>query len=321
MSKEIKTGIVAVIIIALFIWGFNFLKGQDLLNAGTRHFYVEYDNIQGLNEASAVTINGLKVGKVVDIKFNSNPSKKGELIVELMLDNDFQFSKNSIAKVYSSSIMGGQSLAIIPSYDGDKMAVSGDYLIGETESDIFSTVGERLNPLQKKIENIIVSADTLMVGLNHVLNRKSRKSLQNTILGLETTVSKMNNTITSLSKMIDSSKENIEVTLANTKKITDNFAKISDTLVNANLGMTIKKIEATLQNVNSIIAGIEQGKGTLGKLLNDDKMYINLTNASKEMEELLREMKLHPKRFVHFSLFGKKAKAYKKEEKKEVLKN
>ena len=149
-----------------------FLKGQDLLEANTRHFYIEYNNIQGLNESSSVTINGLKVGKVVDIHFNTNPEKRGKLVVEIMLENDFQFSKSSIAKVYSASLMGGQNLAIIPNYEGE-MAESGDYLKGEVESDIFSSVGEKLNPLQSKFENLIVSADSLFLGVNQVLNKKT----------------------------------------------------------------------------------------------------------------------------------------------------
>ena len=117
MSKELKTGIVAVVVIALFIWGYNFLKGQDLFSANARHFFVEYNNINGLNEASSVTINGLKVGKVDEIRFNDNPDKKGNLIVKISLDTDFNFSKNSIAKIYSASLMGGQNLAIVPKYE------------------------------------------------------------------------------------------------------------------------------------------------------------------------------------------------------------
>ena len=315
MSKELKSGIVAVVVIAFFIWGYSFLKGHNILEGKTRKFYIEYNNIQGLKESSVVTINGLIVGKVVKVGFNPNPQKRGKLLVEIQLENDFQFSKSSIAKVYSSSIMGGQSLAIIPSFNG-KTAVSGDFLVGKMESDIFSTFGEKLNPLQKKVENVVVTTDSLMRSLNQVINVKTRTSLRKTILGLETTISRLNHTISSVNKMLNSSKVNISKSLENTRKITENFAKISDTLINAKLGLTIKKVHTTLNSVNRLLARIDKGKGTLGKLIKDDKMYINLTKASKEMEELLREIKLHPKRFVHFSLFGKKAKEYKPTEKK-----
>lgn len=315
MSRELKSGIVALIVIALFVWGYNFLKGQDILEANTRHFFIEYNNIQGLNEASAVTINGLKVGKVIDIHFNQKPEKRGTLVVEIVLENDFQFSKKSIAKVYSASLMGGQNLAIIPNYEGP-MAESGDYLKGEVESDIFSTVGEKLNPLQSKLENVIVSADSLFLGVNQILNKQTRASLNTSVKNLEYTIAGVRKTVESVNRMLDSSSTDLKETVRNTKYITGNLSKFSDTLANANIGEIMRKAEQTLISVNSLLAGIDKGKGSLGKLVNDSAMYDNLTNVSKELEELLREMKLNPKRFVHFSLFGKRAKAYDPEKNK-----
>lgn len=320
MSKEFKTGIVAVIIIGIFIWGFNFLKGQNLFEGKSRSFFIEYDNIQGLNEASLVTINGLQVGHVTNITFNSDPAKKGKLIVEISLENDFEFSKKSIAKIYSASLLGGQSLAIIPSYEGE-LAISGDYLKGEVESDIFSSVGEKLNPLQAKLENVIVSADSLFQGVNEVLNKKTRESLHRSVTGLEYTISGFRKTLRSVNQLLDSSKTSVDVTLKNTERLTANMSKISDTLLNANLGATIQKMELTLTNVNALMDSLQKGKGTIGKLMTDDQLYTNLTKASKEMEELLREMKLNPKRFVHFSLFGKKAKPYSEENNKKNKSN
>ena len=99
----------------------------------------------------------------------------------------------------------------------------------------------------------------------------------------------------------------------NTRSIAANLSKVSDTIANSNIGGILRKAEITLSSVNSLLEGIDKGKGTLGKLVNDDAMYTNLTNVSKELEELLREMKLNPKRFVHFSLFGKRAKPYNEE--------
>ena len=315
MSKELKTGVAAIIILCLGYWGFNFLKGQNLLEPASRVFYIEYDNIQGLNKASTVSINGLQVGKVTEIIFNKDSLKKGKLVVKIALDNDFEFSKNSVAKIYSTSIIGGESLAIIPSYEGE-LAVTGDYLKGEVESDIFTSVGETLNPLKTKVERVIIGADSLLIALNDVLDLKSRDSFKRTILGLETTISSMTNTLSSFNKMIDSTKVDIDIVLEDTKKITKNFVKVSDTLATVNLGQTVKTLQTTLANVNGLLLGIENGKGSLGKLATDDTMYKNLTNASRELEELLKEMKLNPKRFVHFSIFGKKAKPYTKEESK-----
>jgi phospholipid/cholesterol/gamma-HCH transport system substrate-binding protein len=291
------------------------LKGQNLLEPASRVFYIEYDNIQGLNKASTVSINGLQVGKVSEITFNTDTVKKGKLVVEIALDNNFEFSKNSVAKIYSTSIIGGESLAIIPSYDGE-IAVSGDYLIGEVESDIFTSVEKTLNPLKTKIERVIIGADSLLIALNDVLDIESRDSFKRTIVGLESTVGSMTTTIESFNNIVDASKADIDLTLQNTKRITENISKVSDTLASVDFGQTVRTLQITLENVNGLLVNIENGKGSLGKLATDDAMYENLTNASKELEELLKEMKLNPKRFVHFSLFGKKAKPYIKEESK-----
>ncbi|SNR61647.1 MlaD family protein [Lutibacter flavus] len=309
ISRELKTGVVAVTVIALFIWGYNFMKGLNIFDGPIKTYYTEYSNVQGLNTASVVTINGVEVGKVVNINFNKDVDKRGNLIVEFSVENDFEFSKNSVAKIYSASLMGGKSLAIVPSYEGET-AKPGDFLQGEIESDLFSSVTEKLNPLQAKVENVIKSADSLMTGLTDVLDVKSRQSLKASILELNGTVSNFKSASESINKMVKENDEKISKTLDNAEKMTANLSKLSDTLMNANIGATVKNIESTINSLNKVLAGLEAGDGSLGKLLKDEAMYNNLTNASKELEELLNEMKLHPKRFVHFSLFGKKEKAY-----------
>lgn len=288
------------------------MKGLNLFDGPSITYLTEYDNVQGLSTTSVVTINGVEVGKVIDIKFNKKPEKRGHLIVEFSVETDFEFSKNSIAKIYSASLMGGKSLAIIPSYEGD-IAKSGDVLKGEIESDIFSSVTEKLNPLQAKVENVIVSADSLLVGLNDIIDTRSRNNLKSSIANLNETIANFKNVSQSVDKLIVENEKKLSNTLANAEVMTQNLGKLSDTLVNANLGVTVKNLETTIKNLNKILANVEAGNGTLGKLLNDEAMYNNLTNSSKELEELLREMKLNPKRFVHFSLFGKKDKGYKSE--------
>lgn len=312
VTREFKTGVVAVVIIALFIWGYNFLKGLNLFNGPLKTYYTEYNNVQGLNTASEVTINGVEVGKVISIKFNQDPNKRGQLIVEFSVENDFEFSKNSIAKIYSASLMGGKSLAIVPSYEGE-IAKPGDFLRGEIESDIFSSVTEKLNPLQAKVENVIVSADSLMTGLTDVLDVRSRNNLKSSIAQLNETITNIKLISESVNNLVADNDEKLAKTLSNTQALTKNLTKLSDSLVNADFGKTIKNLETSIASLSSILENIEKGNGTMGKLMYDEQMYTNLTNASKELEELLREMKEHPKRFVHFSLFGKKDKGYQPE--------
>lgn len=311
MSKELKIGIIAIIIIAAFFWGFNFLKGHDLLGGKSRSFQVEYSKIGGLNEASSVTINGLKVGQVDKIEFNTTPEKRGHLIVSFSVENDFEFSKNSVVKIYSPNPLSGSNLAIIPNYEGD-VAVSGDLLEGEMEESLFTSIGEKLDPIQSKLENVIVSADTLFQRINTVLDQKTSESIKRSVRNLEFTITDIRKTLGSVNAMLDSSAVGFNESIKKTRIITENLAKVTDTLANSNIGEILRKAEITLTSVNSLLNGIDNGKGSLGKLVNDDAMYDNLTNVSAELEELLRDMKLNPKRFVHFSLFGKRAKAFEK---------
>lgn len=292
------------------------MKGLNLFDGPKKTFYTEYNNVQGLNTASVVTINGVDVGKVVNINFNKDPDKRGQLIVEFSVENDFEFSKNSVAKIYSASLMGGKSLAVIPSYEGE-IAEAGDILIGEIESDIFSSMSEKLNPLQAKVENVIVSADSLMTGLTDVLDDETRANIKLSLNSLNTSILNIQTLTASLNEVVKNNEEKLGNTLENAELMTNNLAKLSDSLVNANIGATIKSLETTLTKMNSILTNLESGEGTIGKLLTDDEMYVNLTNASKELEELLREVKLHPKRFMNVSVFGKKDKGYNPEEEPE----
>ena len=312
MSKELKTGIVAIIVIVLFVWGYNFLKGENIFQPNSRQFRVEYSNIAGLSKSSLVTINGLKVGKVDKILFNPDSAKRGDLIVLFSMESDFQFSKNSVVKIYSPSPLGGSNLAIVPSYIGEN-AISGDVLKGEIESSLFTSIGERLDPIQTKLEHVIVSADSLFKNVNTILDAKTILSVKKSVKTIEYTIADLRKTIQSVNGIMDATSVDLKETVRNTKYLTQNLANVTDTLVSADIGKILRDAELTLATVNSLLEGIDQGKGSLGKFINDDAMYTNLTNVSKELEQLLREVKLNPKRFVHFSLFGKKATPYNQE--------
>lgn len=312
MSKELKTGIISILIIVLGIWGFNFLKGQNILNATSKKYYIEYENIQGLNEASKVLLNGYSVGRISDISIINNPEKKGNLLVEVTMNEKVDFSKNTVAEIVSAGLMGGVDLSISPSYEGE-LAQSGDYLRGIVKPDMLASIGSILDPLESKLSSVLISADSMLVGINQILNDKSRKSLNRSISGLEGTIYDLRKTLKSVNGLVEDNGENLKVTLSNAKKITDDFSVLSKDLAEAELGKTIKNFETTLAEVNTLLNNVSNGKGTLGKLMSDEKLYTNLDKATKELEELLREVKLNPKRFLHFSLFGKKAKPYNEE--------
>ena len=309
MSKELKTGIIAVIIIGISIWGFNFLKGQNLLDSGSRTFKVEYARIGGLSKSSTVTINGLKVGKVDNIEFDTSVEKRGHLLVTFIIDNDFEFSKRSIVKIYSPNPLSGSNLAIIPNYEGD-MAMSGDLLQGEMEESLFTSIGERLNPLQQKIESVIVRTDSLFGGLNKVLNDSTISGINTSIANLSATIVDIRKTIEAVNSMVSDNQENLKITIENTRNITANFSKVSENINAVDFKKIIDKADEAVGNFNEMSKKINAGEGTLGQLLNDKRMYDNLEAATGELEQLLRDIKLNPKRYIHFSVFGKRQQPY-----------
>jgi phospholipid/cholesterol/gamma-HCH transport system substrate-binding protein len=298
MSKELKIGAILLVVIILFVWGFNFLKGHDLLDGKAREFQVEYTKIGGLNRASAVTLNGLKVGQVKGIEFNTTEEKRGQLIVTFAVENDFQFSKNSVVKIYSPNPLSPSNLAIIPNYEG------------EMEESLFTSIGERLDPLQTKIEKVIVSADTLFSGLNKVLNEKTINGINSSVSNLAATIYELRQTIKTVNSMVVDNQDNLKITLENTKNITGNLNKLADSLTTVNFNSIVQKAENAVDNFNELSKKINSTDGSIGRLINDDELYKNVEAATKELEQLLRDLKINPKRYVHFSLFGKKPQEY-----------
>lgn len=306
VSRELKTAAIAISGIALFIWGFSYVKGESLFEK-PRVFYAEYDNVQGLTSSANVTINGLKVGKIEDIYFH--PKRTGRLVVKFSIENEFQFSNSSIAQIYSPDFISGKSIKILPSYDGSK-AVSGDTLIAKIEKDILGSISNQLLPLEAKLSGSLSELESLLGSFNEVFDAKGKSDLKESLSKFKTTIASFGTTSNSINRLLAEDGD-LDKTFKNASLASSNLAKLSDSLNNANLGSTIEKFEKTLTNFNNILASVEKGQGSIGKLLKDEGLYNNLEGVTKEMEELLREMKLNPKRFVHFSLFGKKQKPYK----------
>ncbi|WP_418604459.1 MlaD family protein [Hwangdonia sp.] len=307
ISKEVKAAILVISGIILFIFGFNYLKGQNLLDS-SRTFYAVYDNVEGLTASTPVTINGLIVGKVISIGFMGDGS--GKLLVKLLVDNDFQFSKNSKAELYETGLIGGKAIAIVPAFDGAENAEKDSYLQGSVKAGLSELVNQKLTPLQGKIENMMVSADSLLNNLNQVFDAQTKTNLKKSIASLSSTIDSFKSTSLALNQVIKGNQVKIDSVLTNAEKLTGDLAKITHTISESDLKKTIKNLESTLQNFDKIIANLENGEGSMGKLLKDEGLYDNLEGATLQLEQLLEDMKLNPKRYVHFSLFGKKPKQY-----------
>ncbi|MGB5943225.1 MAG: MlaD family protein [Leeuwenhoekiella sp.] len=309
-SKEIKTGLLAVVAIVLLIFGYSFLKGENLLK-NDRTFYAVYDNVEGLAPSSSVTINGLKVGKVLSIQFLNN---SGDLLVTFDVENEFRFSKNSTAQIYGGGLIGGKNLEILPEYDENNLAISGDTLPSSKDEGIFELVNDRLTPLQKKVEAVIVDADSVLTAVTDVLDKDTRANLRTSIADISETATNFKNASASLNELLSDNQGKFNRTFTNLDKMSANFVQVSDSLTQVDFKRIINQMEAVVADFQAIAEGLENGEGTAGKLLKDDAVYVNLERATEQMQELLQDIKLNPKRYVHFSVFGKKGDEYEEPE-------
>jgi phospholipid/cholesterol/gamma-HCH transport system substrate-binding protein len=305
LTKEIKTAVLVLASIALFIWGYSFLKGKDLLN-NYKILYTQYDNVEGLNVSSPVTISGMNVGKVSKISIDNNT---GKVTVEMQIKSDFPINKTSKAEIYAPSPIGGKQIAIFPSFSG-ALAATGDTLISSSKLGLTDELAKQIIPLKDKISKLLDNANVLVENLNQFMDSKTKENLKSSLANLNETIVQFKAASTQVNSLLADNKSKINGTLTNIEKATVNFSKVSDTLAKVNIGPTVKNLQKTLENVDKMMADMQAGKGTMGKLIKDDALYNNFNKTSKELELLLQDLRLNPTRYVNVSLFGKKNRPY-----------
>ena len=318
ITREFKIGLAFLVTLAAFYWGVNFLKGVDIFST-SRKIYAVYPKVNGLMRSNPVTINGLNVGKVSKITFTNDTSKF--LVVEMSITHDVPISKNSVAQIYSSDLLGSKAVEIILGNSKD-FVKNGDTLHSESKASLEDEVSKQVLPLKVKAEALMGSFDTLLTVFNQVMNEETRDnliksfaSIRNTIKHLEVTTSTIDTIVTNQKGRMSEIITNIESITHNIKsnnqQITNainNVSKMTDTLAAANLSKTISTTQRALQNFEQITDKINKGKGSLGMLINNDSLYNQLEGSSRNLNLLLQDLKAHPKKYVHFSVFGKKDK-------------
>lgn len=307
LTREIKTAILVIASISLFIWGYSFLKGKDLFES-YQTYYVEYASVEGLGKSAPVTLNGLVIGKVNGIHFSEE--HPGKLVVELQVKSDFPISKSSTALMYEPGLIAGKQIMIEPNLADKNLATSGSFLTGGLKPGLTDVVGEKVAPLQAKLDKILTQVDQMLTGINNVLDKQGQENLKKSLSELSATIAEFHKTSQSINQMMDQNKANFNGIAADFKKTSGNFAKISDSLQQANLGQTVKNLQSTMKKVDDMLSEINQGKGTAGKLVKDEALYNNLSKSTKELELLLQDLRLNPTRYINVSLFGKKNKPY-----------
>lgn len=291
ISREVKTAILVISGVFLFIYLFNYLKGDNLFD-NKDDFYTTFD-YNALSSSSSVTVKGNVVGKVELIEYDYETGKTN---VYFSVDPRLQFSKNSTIRLYETGLMGGNALAIIDANDGE-IAKKGDFIKSEVQPGLITSLRENFSGLQTNLDKTLRSADTLMVGLNTLVTDDSSEGLKATISELNKTLRSFKELSESTTALLKGNDEKINSILANMDSTSSNLVALTSDLKEVDLKTTVANLGETLNSVNALMSDIKNGKGTLGKLMNDDALYKNLEGASKELELLLLDIKLHPARY------------------------
>lgn len=312
IANETKVGILAAFSIALLIIGYNFLKGNAIFSSETV-LYARYSHVDGLGVSKPVLINGYQIGRVDALTLQSD----GTIIATLKIKGKYEIPNNSIARLESIDLLGGKAI-VMALGTGNVFAKDGDTLNANVAKGLLETV----QPVQKKAEMIIAKMDSILTSVNSILNPnfqknvdKSFNSIAATLTSLEATSKKVDNLVGAEGSRISSILANVEAITNNLKNnnekingILNNINTVTDQVAAANFKQTIDNANKSMADLQSIVSKINEGKGSLGLLINDTKMYDNLNSASSNLDKLIIDLKENPKRYVHFSVFGGGAK-------------
>lgn len=310
ISNETKVGALTAIAIALLFIGYSFLKGNDVFSSENM-FYTDYDNVDGLTVSKPVLVNGYQIGRVSKMHLLNN----GKIRTEFKIKDEFEIPSNTIARIVSESLIGGKAI-VFDLGNSSTLANDGDPL----QSDVQANLMEKVEPLQKKVENLVVKLDSVMSAVNTVLDDNFQRDFKNSIHSISKSMSNIEKITNDVEGLMGTEKMRLAKIMQNLESITNNFnnnnRKINSIISNLdNLSSDLSKteIKATVDNahqamkdVQAITDKINKGEGSIGLLINDEKLYNNLTNASESLDQLVQDLKTNPGKYLKISIFGKK---------------
>lgn len=295
MKKEFTIGIAAIAALLILFIGINYLKGINMFKSES-YYYVDYTNVNGLALSSPVYTNGFKVGLVRDIQYNFN--KPGHIIVGIEMDENIKIPQGSKAELVTE-MLGTVKMNLIMNYNEEKIIAPGDTIEGYANNGIMVKAEEELLP---QMEKMMPKLDSILSSLNKIL---ADPALGNTIKNAEKLTASLSQTSNHLEKLMSN---DIPALTSNVTMITEDLKVISGNLKDIDYAETFNKIDQTLKNVYALTDKLNNKDNTIGLLLNDPELYNNLNATSANAASLLKDLQEHPKRYVHFSLFGKKDK-------------
>lgn len=320
ISKEFKIGLVVVLGVAALVWGVNYLKGSDILSR-KYYLYAVYPRIDNLIPANPLLINGFKVGQVNSISLVEDGPLKNQVCVKFLLTEEVNIPKLSVAKVVSSDLLGTKAVEIQLSEETN-LVQNGDTLLSASEENLRESVNKQIAPLQAKALSLIGSIDSAMTVVTMLLSNKNRENIDKAFEGVKRSILSLEQTAYKLDALIASESGKISGVMSNLNNITGNlnrneeklnrvitnFSNLSDTLAKSQIKSAVANASATMKELNELMSKINRGEGTLGKLAKNDSLYNNLNSSAASLDRLLKDLESNPKRYVHFSIFGKKDK-------------
>ena len=289
-SKELVIGLTTFAAVICFIWGYNFLKGTNIFTQ-KRDYYAFYENVHGLEIGQPVTINGFKIGQVTGITFDY--SFNGPLLVAFHISKPVDFTKDTKVRIYDMDIMGAKGLQVDLGISKE-MASPGDTLAGDIQISLTEQVTKQFVPIKAGTERLVSVLDSTLRSITTLTNKASLLIEAN-----HTNLTNAVENIDTLASVFTSQRTQITAILHNMNVFTED-------LVKANVDEAIGTLNKTMSDLNSIITDVKSGEGTLGKLIQDGSLYSEMNESLGQLELLLQDMRENPKRYVHFSLFGRK---------------
>ncbi|KAA2216164.1 MlaD family protein [Chryseobacterium sediminis] len=309
-SKELKAGVITLLAIVGFVVLFQFMKGKSLFTTDNI-FYAKYDNVEGLAQSAAVSINGLKVGQVDKIIPLTSKDGKINFVVKITVDNKFEFSKNSSLEIFEPGLMSGKEMRVNLVYGGPT-AKDGDTLKGAFKLGMMGSLSSQVGPVKDQLQVVLHRVDSLMANANLLVDAQNRaeikallSNLNKTVGALQATAGSVNNLVGHNDPKLQKVLDDASLTMQSGKVTLDKYGNLAQSIDTKQLNATIANLDATVGKLNQVIGGIDKGEGSLGKLMKDDQLYNNLNSASSNLNTLIEDMKANPKRYINFSVFGK----------------
>ncbi len=302
LSKEIKAAFFVLTTILLFIFGFNFLKGSSLLDR-QKTIYAVYDEVDGLLVGANVMINGLSIGNVTELDFLPNSTK---ILVTLKVKDKLNFSSKSTASIYETGVLGGLAISIEPIFERESIVKTGDTLNSSVRPGLTELINRQIEPLSRQLQSTITSVDSIFTGASNVLNRQTQEEIKESINVLTSAIKAINNSSIIIEETLTAKSSQINNTIDNFEKISSNLSEVSDELNSFGLSNLLSNLEVSVDGISSIVDKLDSDKSTIGKLINEDEVYNNLNSSIESLNSLISDIKANPKKYVHFSVFGRK---------------